>query len=153
MPTIDNYQHDINKTYPNYGGLDRQALFFGIPVVVAMLILVGATVPAIILVQFFSAIWGLFCVAIAAAVLFHLHNVCSDDDQAMRITGFELLCFLRRKNARIFGGKNTILSTRYGRHKSDYQRLLEQYSETATCNVRFSTEDLPTLDSRNSQLY
>ncbi|MBP5790195.1 MAG: VirB3 family type IV secretion system protein [Neisseriaceae bacterium] len=149
----ENTEHAINKTYPNYGGLDRQALIWGIPVVPAMLVLVGATVPAIILVQFFSAIGGLCCVAIAAAVLFHLHNVCSNDDQAMRITGFELLCFLRRKNARIFGGTNTILSTRYGRHKSDYQRLLEQYSETATCNVGLATEDLPTLDTRNSQLY
>ena len=149
----ENTEHAINKTYPNYGGLDRQALIWGIPIIPAMLVLVGATVPAIILVQFFSAIWGLFCVAIAAAVLFHLHSICSTDDQAMRITGYELLCFLRRKNTRIFGGTNTILSTRYGRHLSDYQRLSEQNTETATCGIGFSTKDLPTLDTRNSQLY
>lgn len=149
----DTSNHPINKEYPNYGGLDREALFFNVPIVVAMLLLVAGCVPTLILFQFHLGIYSLLPAVMALAVLAHLSHLCSEDDQAMRINKIEMGLFFRRKNTRIFGGTTTILSTRYGRHKNDYRRLFKQYFEETTSQFGFSPKDLPTLDSRNSELY
>lgn len=146
-------RHLIDKEYPNYGGLDREALFFNVPIVVFALLALATALPAMLLFQFGSAAYGLIVIVVGISVFAYLSFLCSQDDQAMRITAIELWVLLRRKNAKIFGGTTTVLSTRYGRHRNDYRRLLEQYSETTTSRFGFSTKDLPTLDARNSELY
>ncbi|MCQ4438117.1 hypothetical protein NO135_24230, partial [Clostridioides difficile] len=36
-------------------------------------------------------------------IIMYFKPVCATDDQALRITWFELMCVLRRKNASLFG--------------------------------------------------
>ena len=77
-------------------------------------------------------------------VLAFLYTISKHDDQALRVYFYETKYFLRRRNAKMFNGTNTILATKFGRQQSDYQRFFEQRSKSATGTVGFSTENLPT---------
>ncbi|MBK1781609.1 VirB3 family type IV secretion system protein [Advenella sp. WQ 585] len=133
------------KTFPTYGALSRSAIVMGIPLV-PMAALIGCTMVVTMFFLTFIGGKALLLTVIPIPILFVFKTVSKNDDRALNILGYELLCFFYRRNARLFNKTTTILGTKYGQKLNDYQRFFEQRSEAAGRSVRFSTENIPTRD-------
>ncbi len=136
-------KEDIHTEQATFNGLNRRAMVLGIPLPalavcgLAAVILTMATLP-------FLEGRASYFLLLPLPVLAFLYTISKNDDQALRIYFYETKYFLRRRNAKMFNGTNTILATKFGRQQSDYQRFFEQRSKSATGTVGFSTENLPT---------
>lgn len=134
---------DINTAQATFNGLSRQAMVFGIPLpALAVSLFIGVMVTMATL-PFLQG-RALFFLLLPLPFLAFLHTICANDDQALRIYLYELKYFLRRRNAKLFNGTNTILATKFGRQHSDYQRFFAQRAEKPARAVGFSAENLPT---------
>lgn len=97
--------------YFTYGALARPAMFMGIPVnAFAMTIIAFALLTLLGLVMF--DIKGLLILLLSAPILLLFRTLCENDDQALNIIGFELLCSFKKRNARFFNKTFTVLSER-----------------------------------------
>lgn len=135
---------NINTEYPTFNGLNRQAMIWGVPLMplaVCGFVLMMLTMIAM---PFLANGKALLLLGLLIPIFFGLKSISANDDQAIKIYQEEIKWFLRRKNASFFGGTLTIVSTKYGRQQSDFQRFLAQYSEQATSPCRISAADLPT---------
>ena len=136
-------KEDIHTEQPTFNGMNRRAMVAGIPLPalaacgLAAVILTMATLP-------FLEGRALYFLLLPLPVLAFLYTISKHDDQALRVYFYETKYFLRRRNAKMFNGTNTILATKFGSQQSDYQRFFEQRSKSATGTVGFSTENLPT---------
>lgn len=136
-------KEDIHTEQPTFNGMNRRAMVAGIPLPalaacgLAAVILTMATLP-------FLEGRALYFLLLPLPVLAFLYTINKHDDQALRVYFYETKYFLRRRNAKMFNGTNTILATKFGRQQSDYQRFFEQRSKSVTGTVGFSTENLPT---------
>ena len=129
-------KEDIHTEQPTFNGMNRRAMVAGIPLPalaacgLAAVILTMATLP-------FLEGRALYFLLLPLPVLAFLYTISKHDDQALRVYFYETKYFLRRRNAKMFNGTNTILATKFGRQQSDYQRIFEQRSKSATGTVGF----------------
>ncbi len=136
-------KENIHTEQHTFNGLNRRAMMFGIPLeAVAISVFIGMAITLPML--FFLGWRALLFLLLPVPFLAFLRTICANDDQALNIYRLETKYFLRRRNAKLFNGTNTILATKFGRQQSDYQRFFEQRSKSATGTVGFSTENLPT---------
>ena len=82
---------------------------------------------------------ALWVMALTIPILGLLKTISATDDGAVKILAYEVYCLFKRKNAKIFGGTTTVLATKYGRQKNDYQRFIEQNAKPTNRPRRFST--------------
>ncbi|MBR5940169.1 MAG: VirB3 family type IV secretion system protein [Neisseriaceae bacterium] len=134
----------LDIEYSTYGALEREAMFLGVPLIPAAVVIISFLLLILIGMSITQSTKTLLLLVPCFVILIYMKQVSVKDSQALRIIGFELLCFFYRRNAKMFGGTHTILSTRYGRRQDDYKRFLEQNNELATCDSRLSTENLTT---------
>lgn len=134
---------DIHTEQATFNGLNRQAMILGIPLqAVATCLFIGMAVA--LPMTYFLGSRALLFLLLPLPFLAFLHTICANDDQALKIYLYELKYFLRRRNAKMFNGTNTILATKFGRQQSDYQRFFAQRAEKPARAVGFSAENLPT---------
>lgn len=136
-------KENIYTEQHTFNGLNRRAMMVGIPlgaVATSIFIAMGVTLPM----MYFLGWRALLFLLLPVPFLAFLRTICANDDQALNIYRLETKYFLRRRNAKLFNGTNTILATKFGRQQSDYQRFFEQRSESAAGWSGFSTENLPT---------
>lgn len=125
----------VDDELPAYRGLERSATFAGMPMVPVVLVCGLPQLLAMMLLPFFQGkaflvtLFSLPCLAF-------IYTATQHDDQALRIIGLSTLSVLRRRNFRLFGKTNTILGSKYGRQKDDYQRFFESDSEQTTWTGR-----------------
>ena len=136
-------REDIHTEQPTFNGMNRQAMVLGIPLPALAVCGLSGVMLMLVTLPFLEG-RALFFLLLPLPVLFFFRTVCANDDQALRIYMYELKYFLRRRNAKMFNGTNTILATKFGRQQSDYQRFFEQRAQSATGTVGFSAENLPT---------
>ena len=136
-------REDIHTEQATFNGLSRQAMLWGIPLPAVVACIFVGMMTAMLSMPFLQG-KALFFLLLPFPILAFLRTICVNDDQALRIYFYETKYFLRRRNAKMFNGTNTILATKFGRQQSDYQRFFEQRSKSATGTVGFSTENLPT---------
>lgn len=135
--------NEIETEYPTFNGLNRQAMIWGVPLIPFM-------VCFFVLMMFFMmtmAFLGgksLFILLLVIPIFLALKNISANDDQAFKIYGIEIKWYLRKQHAELFNGTTTIVSTKYGRQISDYQRFFQQSFQETTRSVGISTENLPT---------
>lgn len=137
----------LDTEYKTFGALERQVMFLGVPLVPAAIVVIVSLLIALIGMSILKTPKTLLILVPALVVLMFMKQISAKDDQALRIVGIEILCFLQRKNAKFFGGTNTVLATKYGRNLNDYQRFLEQNTQNATSHFQLSTENLPTRNT------
>ncbi|MDO1509548.1 MULTISPECIES: VirB3 family type IV secretion system protein [unclassified Neisseria] len=136
-------REDIHTEHPTFNGLNRQAMMFGIPLQAVATCLFSGMMFSLPMTYFLG--WrALLFLLLPLPFLAFLRTICANDDQALRIYYYEVMYFLRRRNAKMFNGTNTILATKFGRQQSDYQRFIEECVKSSTGAVRFSASDLPT---------
>ena len=134
----------LDIEYNTYGALEREPMFLGVPLMPEAMVIIGFLLLILIGMSITKSTKTLLLLVPCMVILMYMKQVSAKDDQAFRITGIELLCFFYRRNAKIFGGTHTIISTRYGRRQDDYKRLFEQNTQLTTTNSRLSTENLTT---------
>ena len=129
---------NIHTEFPTYNGMNRPAMFFGVPMMPMVFCILGSV---------FAGMFGQLLVGLNIPVYFGLKTVSANDDQAVRIYAMEAKWLLRRIGAGAGLSTFTLHAGRYGRHRDDYkdyQRLLEQNPQQNGSGSGFSAESLPT---------
>lgn len=93
--------------YPNYGGLARPAMMMGVPVAAFATVFIGSTLLTLLGFLLFGGM-GLLFLLLPVPVLLLFRTLCANDDQALSVIGFELMCFFRRRNSKLFNKTFTI---------------------------------------------
>lgn len=126
------------RLFSSYAGLGRVAMVYGIPLMPALIVVSLAVMAGMIGGSLFGP--GGFCFAVPAIpVLMFFRKLCATDDQALRVLGFEVMCFLGRSNARLFGGTYTLAPLKYGLRLDIYRRAFQRTPER-TLYERFLIE-------------
>lgn len=116
---------DEQIEYPSFNGLSRVALFWGVPLMAIVIIVIASLVIAIVATLFLGP-GGLFFGAVGIPILFYLKHICENDDQAARIVFLELRCWLSRRNAKSFGDTYTLSPMQYDRRSHVYKRYFKK---------------------------
>lgn len=107
--------------YPSFNALSRVAMVAGVPLVALIMVSLTCMVLGVIAASFIG-VGGIFFAVIGVPILAYIRQISESDDQAMRITMFEVRCWLTRRNAKLFGNTYTLSPMRYGRRKNVYKR-------------------------------
>lgn len=113
------------KKYPSYNGMGRNAMFWGIPLIPALVVLTTSVMGSLILQMFIGSSALLFGV-LGIPILLYFKYLCETDDQAIRIIALEAWCYFRRGNTEPFGKTYTLVPTKYGRKIDVYKRPFEK---------------------------
>ncbi|MGF6766189.1 type IV secretion system protein VirB3 [Paraburkholderia sp. GAS33] len=117
---------DEEKTlYSAYAGLSRTAMIWGVPLMAALGVFV-CSVFASLLGAAMYGIGGLLFAFPGVPVMIFFKHICETDDQALRILWLEVVCFLHRANAGLFGKTYTLAPMTYGRSLKGYMDALER---------------------------
>lgn len=119
------------EEYPTFGALARSAMVAGIPIM-PLAIIASITVICFMIGSIFWGLKALLILLITVPLILMLRTISATDDRAINILGYELLCLIKRRNARAFNNTNTILACQYGRNKHDYYRLAKQLTTKTT---------------------
>lgn len=115
---------DERTLYPSFEGLNRTAMVWGIPMLPGMVAVCVSLVSGL-----FAGVLlgpGGFLVTLACApVLLFFKHLCVTDDQALRIMGFEFMCWVMRLRCRLFGNGLTLAPMSYGRNKKTLIRTFQ----------------------------
>jgi len=125
----------VEDELPAYRGLERSATFAGMPMVPVVLVCGLPLFISMMLLPFFQG-KAFLAMLFSLPCLAFIYTVTQHDDQALRIIGLSVLSVLRRRNFRLFGKTNTILGSKYGRQKDDYQRFFESDFKQTTWTGR-----------------
>lgn len=138
----------LDIEYNTYGALERPAMFLGVPLLPAAGVVVFSLLIVLLGMSITQNIAPLLILVPTAVVLLYMKQVSAKDVQALRVIGFEILCFINRKNAKLWNGTHTVFPIRYGRYSNDYKRFIEKYSEPnyqqTTSDFRLYAESLTT---------
>lgn len=135
--------NDINTEYPTFNGLNRQAMIWGVPLIPFMVCFFVLMMLFMLSMTFMGG-KALFILLMVIPVFLALRNISANDDQAFKIYGLEIKWFLRRQHTELFNGATTIVSTKYGRQPSDFQRFFQQSIQKNSRPIGISAESLPT---------
>lgn len=140
---------DDLQEYPTFNGLSRSAMIWGIPIMALALIVGVSMIISLILMQFIG-LQGFFAFVIAIPLLLMIKSISANDDQAINILGYEVACLLKKNNSKAFSGTNTILATKFGNRKDDYNRLVKENIESANRSRRLLAKNKSSRNTRNS---
>jgi type IV secretion system protein VirB3 len=109
------------EVFPSYPGLARVPAVLGVPLMPALVAMVFGLLLSLV-----GGITlgpgGLLLGAVVVPVLVYFREMCSTDDQALRILWLELLCIMRRRHYVAFGKTLTLAPISYGKNLSTYMR-------------------------------
>lgn len=115
------------RLYSSYAGLGRVAMIWGIPLMAALIVFAVTVMAALAGAMLFGP--GGFLLAVPGVpVLIFLRQTCATDDQALRILALEVVCFVQRTNARLFGNTYTLAPMKYGYRLDVFRRAFERTS-------------------------
>ena len=121
---------DERTLYPSFEGLNRTAMVWGIPMLPGMLV-VGVSLVAGLIAGVVLGPGGLLLALAGVPVLMFFKFQCVTDDQALRIMGFEFMCWVMRFRCRLFGKGLTLSPMRYGRGKKQLIRSFQATDDRA----------------------
>ena len=139
-------EENIHTEFPTYNGMNRPAMFFGVPMMPMVLCILGSVFAAMIGQLLFGKA-ALLLVGLNIPIYFGLKTISENDDQAIKVYAAEAKWLLRRIGAGAGLSTFTLHAGRYGRYRDDYkdyQRLLEHDPQQNGIGSRFSPENLPT---------
>lgn len=131
---------DMDVEYPTFNGLNRQAMIWGIPLMPFMAC-VFVLMMLFMLTMTFLGGKSLFILLLLIPIFLALRSISANDDQAFKIYKIEIKWFLYRRHAELFNGTTTIVSTKYGRQISDFQRFLQQGIQEPARPIRVSAKN------------
>jgi type IV secretion system protein VirB3 len=93
--------------YSSYGALARPAMFFGVPVSAFGIVFIASTILTLLGFLLFGG-KGLLILLLPVPILLLFRTLCANDDQALSVIGFEIMCFFRKRNGKFFNKTFTI---------------------------------------------
>ncbi|MDN7472547.1 VirB3 family type IV secretion system protein [Burkholderia orbicola] len=118
--------------YPSYAGLNRTAMQWGVPLLPGLAVFVASLFASLVGAAFMGP--GGFVLGLPGVpIIMYFKHVSQTDDQALRITWFELLCALRRKQVSLFGRTYTLVPMRYGR---SYRQIRQQLARPLSLELQ-----------------
>lgn len=134
---------NLELEYPTFNGLNRQAMIWGVPLIPFMACIFVLMMLFMVTMTFLGG-KSLFILLLVLPIFLALRSISANDDQAFKIYGFEIKWFMYRRHAQLFNGTTTIISTKYGRQISDFQRFFQQGIQNPACTVRVPAQNQPT---------
>lgn len=113
------------REFPSYNGLDRPAMFFGVPFIPALIAFLVLLLIAVVAQKFFG-IMGFAFLALGVPVFLFLRYISETDDRAMNILMLEMFYRTKRKFYQEFGNTLTYLPMKYLRNGKYIQQVLKQ---------------------------
>ena len=107
--------------YPSYNALDRTAMFMGVPLIPAVLLLMVALIIFVVGGNFFGVTGFMFGLLVFPLFLF-LRQISQTDDKALRILYIETIFRLKRVAFKEFGNTLTFVPERYLRYDDIVQQ-------------------------------
>lgn len=104
------------REFSSYNGLDRTALFMGIPLLPAIGLLTMSVFVMFIGLIFFGIVGFLF-ILLLTPIAFFLRSITYNDDKALEMLALELRYRSKRKAFEEFGNTLTYMPDRYLRYK------------------------------------
>lgn len=104
------------REFSSYNGLDRTALFMGIPLLPAIGLLTMSVFVMFIGLIFFGIVGFLF-ILLLTPITFFLRSITYNDDKALEMLALELRYRSKRKAFEEFGNTLTYMPDRYLRYK------------------------------------
>lgn len=114
------------REFSSYNGLDRTALFMGIPLLHAVGLLVLGIMAMFVGLYFFSLVGFLF-VLIVVPFAFMLRTITMNDDKALQILVLEMKFRGKRVAYDLMGNTLTFVPERYLRRKEVYEQSFVDY--------------------------
>jgi type IV secretion system protein VirB3 len=114
------------RDFPTYGALSRAAMVFGIPLMAIVGVLLGS-LGGVMALNKFVGTWSYLFLIVSVVILLVIKGLCATDDQAMRILGFEVFWFTKKRNKFIWGDNLVLLPIKYGRQNNEIKRFYEQF--------------------------
>lgn len=118
------------REFSSYNGLDRTALFMGIPLLHAVGLLVLGIIIMFIGMYFFDLVGFLFAL-IVVPFAFMLRNITMNDDKAMQILILEMKFRNKRVAYDSMGNTLTFVPERYLRRQKVYEQSFVDYHTAA----------------------
>lgn len=109
------------REFSSYNGLDRTALFMGIPLLACVALLVLGVFIMFVGMYFFSVIGFLFALAVIP-IGFFLRTITMNDDKALQILAIEMKLRAKRVAYDLMGNTLTFVPERYLRRKEVYEQ-------------------------------
>lgn len=109
------------KEYPSYNALDRTAMFMGVPLIPAVLLLMVALIVFVVGGNFFGVTGFMFGLLVIPIFLF-LRQISQTDDKALRILYIETIFRLKRVAFKELGNTLTFVPERYLKHDDIVQQ-------------------------------
>lgn len=119
---------NTHKEYSSYNGLDRTVLFFGIPLLWAMLLLVLSVITMFIGMFFFKIV-GILFVAVWLPIGIFLRMISQTDDKALDILKLEMKYRMKRKGYDELGQTLSFFPERYLRYKKTIEPYFSNFKE------------------------
>lgn len=116
------------REFSSYNGFDRTVLFMGIPLPVAMGIMLLAVIIMFVGMYFFSIIGFLF-VIVVVPIIFFVRSLTQHDDKALTVIGLETKFRAKRIFYKEFGNTLTIVNGRYYQHKKVAEKNFYHWRE------------------------
>ena len=114
------------REFSSYNGLDRTALFMGIPLLACVALLVLGVFIMFVGMYFFSVIGFLFALLVVP-VGFFLRTITMNDDKALQILIIEMQLRAKRVANDLMGNTLTFAPERYFRRKEVYEQSFMDY--------------------------
>ena len=114
------------REFSSYNGLDRTALFMGIPLLACVALLVLGVFIMFVGMYFFSVIGFLFALVVVP-IGFFLRTITMNDDKALQILAIEMKFRAKRVAYDLMGNTLTFVPERYLRRKEVYEQIIMDY--------------------------
>lgn len=118
------------REFSSYNGLDRTALFMGVPLLHAVGLLVLGIMAMFVGLYFFSLVGFLF-VLIVVPFGFMLRSITMNDDKALQILVLEMKFRAKRIAYDLLGNTLTFVPERYLRRKEVYEQKFLDFHTAA----------------------
>lgn len=118
------------REFSSYNGLDRTALFMGVPLLHAVGLLVLGIMAMFVGLYFFSLVGFLF-VLIVVPFGFMLRSITMNDDKALQILVLEMKFRGKRVAYDLMGNTLTFVPERYLRRKEVYEQSFVDFHTAA----------------------
>lgn len=114
----------LSNEFPTYGGLARQAMVAGLPLMPTAMVMGASTIIAMILMIIIGG-KGLLVLLLVVPILLAFKSLSANDDQALAMIGLELQLLFKKRNGACFNNNFSILGAKLGRTRHDYQRFFK----------------------------
>lgn len=118
------------REFSSYNGLDRTALFMGIPLLACVALLVLGVFIMFVGMYFFDVIGFLFALVVVP-IGFFLRTITMNDDKALQILAIEMKLRAKRVAYDLMGNTLTFVPERYLRRKEVYEQSFVDFHTAA----------------------